>query len=390
VFTIYAWAVAVFTGHADRAWAVWACGAYALTTLLLWFGKGWLVPMAAAVAGAVVAPTVWLITRAPATAEVQVIGRSAVHLLKYGTPYLPTSQLSDWTSYNPYLPVMELFGLPRSAGLMGLAGDPRVWLCLVTITLFAAAFAVLTPHRVLGCGGCRGQVARLTAITVASPLIAFPLALGITDPPVIALLCLALACASRGMLVRAGLALAAACAMKATAWPAVPVLGIMAGIRFAPRVAARFTASAIAATGLFALLAAPEAMAEPDAVMQNTVEFPLGLTKHKTPAASPLPGHMLADLGPAGHWIAVALMLVAGIAFVAWVVLRPPRSTQAVAWRLAAGYAAMFLLAPATRFGYFAYPLGLLGWLVMTKPLYSERAVVTTQERQLSSSQSPA
>jgi hypothetical protein len=29
----------------------------------------------------------------------------------------------------------------------------------------------------------------------------------------------------------------------------------------------------------------------------------------------------------------------------------------------------MFILAPATRWGYFAYPLGLLGWLALTGPV---------------------
>jgi DNA-binding transcriptional MocR family regulator len=28
----------------------------------------------------------------------------------------------------------------------------------------------------------------------------------------------------------------------------------------------------------------------------------------------------------------------------------------------------MFTLAPATRWGYFVYPIGLLGWLVLTRP----------------------
>ena len=35
----------------------------------------------------------------------------------------------------------------------------------------------------------------LTAIAVASPLIAFPLTVGVTDPPIIALTCLTLALA---------------------------------------------------------------------------------------------------------------------------------------------------------------------------------------------------
>jgi hypothetical protein len=372
-FTIYAWAVAIFTGHADRAWAVWAFGTYALTALLLWFGRGWLVPMTVAIGGALVAPTLWLITKEPATAEVQVIGRSALHLLKYGTPYLPVGQLSDWTSYNPYMPVMELFGLPHSVGLKGLLGDPRIWLSVATIVLLAATAAVMSPHRLRDCKDCRAHVARLTAIIVASPVIAFPLALGQTDPPVIALLCLALAWAYRGKLVRAGLVLAAACAMKTTAWPVVPLLAIMAWVRYAPLAAARFSVTAVGATGLLALLAAPAAMAQPDAIVQNTVEFPLGLTKHKTPAASPLPGHMLAMLGPAGQWAAIALMAAAAVAFAGWVLLRPPGSAQAVAWRLAVGYAAVIMLAPATRFGYFAYPLGLLAWLALAKSRSSER-----------------
>jgi Glycosyltransferase family 87 len=388
-FTIYAWAMAVFTGHADRDWAVWAFGGYAVATMLLWFTESWLLPLAAAVGGALVAPLLWLVIQVPATAEVLVIGRSASHLLKYGTPYLPPAQLYNWKSYNPYLPVMDLFGLPRSAGLSGAVGDPRIWVTLTTIALVAAAFAVISPDRLRDCADCRGRVAKLTAIAVASPVIAFPLALGVTDPPVIALTCLALAWASRGKLVRAGLVLAVACAMKTTAWAAVPVLAIMAWVRYTPRAASRFTAAAVGATGILALLVAPEAMATPDAVVQNTVEFPLGLTKHKTPAASPLPGHLIAQLGAVGHYTAMALMVLAAVAFTAWILLRPPRDARDAAWRLAVGYTVMFVLDPSTRFGYFAYPLGLLGWLALTKTHHPERREPTPRRPVLVSGGGP-
>jgi hypothetical protein len=30
--------------------------------------------------------------------------------------------------------------------------------------------------------------------------------------------------------------------------------------------------------------------------------------------------------------------------------------------------AVIFTLAPATRWGYFVYPIGLVGWLVLTRP----------------------
>jgi hypothetical protein len=98
------------------------------------------------------------------------------------------------------------------------------------------------------------------------------------------------------------------------------------------------------------------------------VLFPLGLTKHKTPAASPLPGHLLAMTGMAGHWAAVGLLLAAGLGFATSLIVRPPLDAPAVAWRLAVGLAVMFTLAPATRWGYFVYPIGLLGWLVLTRP----------------------
>jgi Glycosyltransferase family 87 len=382
-FTIYAGAM-VFTGHADGTWAIWACGGYAITTMLLLATRGWLLPFAVAVGGALVAPLFWLILQAPATAEVLVIGRAANQVVKYGTPYLPPSQLTGWKSYNPYLPVMELFGLPRAAGLPGVLGDTRIWVSLTTIVLVAAAFAVASPHRIRDCPRCRARVAGVTVLAIASPVIAFPLAVGVTDPPVIALTCLALALAGRGKMVQAGLALAAACAMKSTAWAAVPVLAIMAWVRYAPRAAARFGATAIGATGLLALLAAPQALATPTgvkAVKQNLIDFPLGLTRHKTPAASPLPGHLIAGLGTAGHYAAMALMVLAVVSFAAWLLLRPPRDARDAAWRLAVGYAVLFVLDPSTRFGYFAYPLALLGWLALTRTISPERTVATPPEQ---------
>ena len=376
-FTVYA-AAMVFTGHADGTWAVWAFGGYAIATMLMLATRSWVLPLAVALGGALVAPLVWLMTRTAATAEVLVIGRAADHVLKYGTPYLPPGQLTGWKAYNPYLPLMDVFGLPRAVGIHGVLGDTRIWVTLTTIVLIAAAFAVASPHQLRDCPHCRTRIAGATALAVASPVIAFPLALGVTDPPVIALTCLALAWADRGKVVRAALVLAVACAMKTTAWAVVPVLAIMAWVQYAPRAAARFSATALAATGVLALLAAPEAMAtstDVTAVKQNLIDFPLGLTKHKTPAASPLPGHLIAGLGSVGHYAAVVLMVVAVVAFTAWILLRPPRDARDVAWRLAVGYAVMFVLDPSTRFGYFAYPLALLGWLALTKNSSPERTV---------------
>jgi len=367
-FTVYA-GLTILTRHADGTWAAWACGGYAVTTIALLVTRSWVIPLAAAAGGALIAPLFWLITNAAPTGEVVVISTSANYLLKHGTPYLPPSLLTGWESYNPYLPLMQIFGLPRAAGLNGVIGDPRIWTTLVTIAALAAAFTVVSPHRIRGCRQCRNRLAWLTTVAVVSPVIAFPLSVGVTDPPVIALTCLTLALAYRERLVLAGLVLALACSMKTTAWAVIPVLGVMAWVRYAPRAAARFAASAIGLTVALAAAGAPAALASPtavSAVKQNLIDYPLGQTKYKTPAQSPLPGHLIAELGSAGHAVAVALMVIAVLAFVAWLLLRPPTDVRDVAFRLAVGYAALFTLDPTTRFGYYAYPLALLGWLALT------------------------
>jgi hypothetical protein len=365
-FAVYA-GLMITTRHADGTWGLWACCGYGVTALLLLFRTGWLLPLAAAVGGALLGPLLWLITSFPATGEVVVIGQSAHYLLAHGTPYLPASLVTGAFSYNPYLPLMELFGLPRVAGLGSVLGDPRIWTTLVTVVVLAAAFAVSCPHRVRGCAHCRRRVAWRTAVALASPVIALPLAVGVTDPPILALTVLALALASRGALLRSAVVVAVACAMKTTAWAVVPVLAVLAWARTAPRAAVRFTAAVIVLGAVLALAAAPEALATPDALKQNLIDYPLGLTHFKTVAASPLPGHLIAELGRPGKLTVDLLLVLAVLAFAAWLLSRPPRDTRDAAWRLAVGYAVLFTLDPSTRFGYYAYPLALLGWLALTK-----------------------
>ena len=148
VFAVYAGGVAVFSGPGhDRSWGIWASFGYAAAAVLAaaWpTRRGRLAALAAGLAGALAAPVVWLATQATATADVAVVTRSAALLLHHGTPYLPLSQLAHggFLAYNPYLPVMAVFGLPRALGVPGLAGDPRPWLAVATFLLLAAAFRI--------------------------------------------------------------------------------------------------------------------------------------------------------------------------------------------------------------------------------------------------------
>ena len=385
-FGAYAVAAAVFSGGEDQVWAIWAACGYAAALFLLWRWSGRMAAVLVSVALAVLAPLLWLSVAYPLEAGMGVIDRSATLLLHHGLPYLSGGQVTSWLSYNPYLPVMTLFGLPSAAGLGGLAGNSGVWIAVGTVVPLAAAFWIAVPHR--GCAVCRRDALLATAVAVASPVVGLNLAVITTDPPVLALILLALALAARpggtsqaagtsrvAGAVGSGIALGVACDLKSTAWLAVPVLAAMFAARDGARAAGRFVAASVATVVVLVAALAPAALTSvrgADALVQNSVLFPLGLTRYKTPAESLLPGHLLTAMGAAGHVVSVGLLFAAGLGIAISLVIRPPRDVPEAAWRLAIGLALMFLLGPNVRFGYFIYPLGLIGWLALLKTRVSE------------------
>jgi hypothetical protein len=373
---VYAAGVALFSGPGlDHWWGAWAAGGYALAAVAALAARPWggRLAVALGLAGAVAAPAIWLMTMEPTTPDVAVVARSGVLLLHHGSPYLPLSALSagGWLAYNPYLPVMALFGLP---GALGVPGDTRPWLIAATFLLLYATFLVTFFGSDGERGPGRGQRALgQAAFWLACPIMAFPLAMGITDPPVIALTCLALALLARGYsrfdwgarrrdIVLAAAVLGVACAMKYTAWPALAIVAVMVANRDGVRSAVRFAGAVLAVGTALVVALAPGALRHPATIVANTVAYPLGLTTAKSPAQSPLPGHLIATLGPAGHLAALALLALAGLATAASLVIAPPTTPAMAARRIAIGLAALFLLSPATRFGYFIYPIALFAW----------------------------
>ena len=361
---LFAVGVALFTANdLHRLWGLAAAAGYLMAAVaaLAWRERGTDLALVLGLCGALIVPLGWLAAQGRQQPEVSVITRSAGLLVQHGTPYQGTAALAathDPNSYNPYLPVMTLFGLPRALAGPGVLTDPRIWFGLAFLSVFGLALAV---------AGARDWI-RWTALVAASPVIAFELAVGGTDIPVLALMCLGLALLWRTSWheprpALAGLALGVDAAMKATAWPAV-VIGIaLLAVTDGRRAAAVFTAAAAAAC---AVLVGPVAAIWPRALVLNTISFPLGLARIKSMAVSPLPGHLLEQTGDTGHLIAVGLLALAGLAIVAWLVLAPPKDVPAATWRLIIGLTLMFTLAPATRFGYYIYPAGLLAWLLAT------------------------
>ncbi|MGP7996578.1 MAG: glycosyltransferase 87 family protein [Streptosporangiaceae bacterium] len=340
-----------------RLWGLFAAGAYLLAAVavLAWrSARGVDLALIFGVGGALVAPLSVLAEQGRWQPEVGVIARGARLMVHHGSPYLSEAVVRaahDPNVYNPYLPVMAVFGIPRALFGPGLLTDPRVWFCVGFVVIFAAALAV---------AGAR-DVVRWTLLVTATPVIAFSLAVGGTDVPVLALICLGLALLWRHpRTVLAGAVLGIAAATKATAWPALVVAGTMVLVRDGRRAAAQLVATAVVVA---CAIIVPVAALGAHALVDNTILFPLGLASVKSQAASPLPGHVLADTGPTGHLIAVSLLCLAGLGVLVSLVVRPPRTVPAATWRLIIGLVLMFTLAPATRFGYFMYPLGLWAWL---------------------------
>jgi phosphatidylinositol alpha-1,6-mannosyltransferase len=158
--------------------------------------------------------------------------------------------------------------------------------------------------------------------------------------------------------------------MKATAWPAVVVAVSLALARDGKRAAAIMTGVSLS---VFAVLVGPFAAIQPGSLVKNTILFPLGLASVVSQAVSPLPGHLIAETGHLGRLCVIAALILVALAIGASLIFRPPRHVPAAATRLIVALTLMFVLAPATRFGYFIYPGGILAWLLLcllTQPAF--------------------
>ncbi|HXC85923.1 MAG TPA: glycosyltransferase 87 family protein [Trebonia sp.] len=397
-FAAFAAVLAVVSSQPiERCWGTWAAMGYLAAAAVIWCSRHreLLLPHVLALGFATIAPLAWQawagLPSRVGEGTLTVIAQAGARLLQQGTPYQHAAGLSRVLAYDPYEPLMAVFGLPHAIGVLGgwdaWAGDPRLWLTLTGAAGLYLAFRLADPspsgHQ------ARGAALRNTAFALASPVLSLEVATGGTDVPIIALLCMSLALTARDTPRAAAVTTGLACALKATAWPAVGVLAVTLAVTTTKARATRFTVLAALTTVAAMAAAAPAALGDPGSALRNTVLFPLGLTPHRTPAASPLPGHLLAAAGPAGRWAALALSGVAALTFTVWLTVRPPRDTRAAAVRLAVGLAAIFTLAPATRWGYFAYPLALAGWCYLTGPpracpYSSERTVVTPAESPVS------
>jgi hypothetical protein len=304
----------------------------------------------------------WLITPGSwaAQPEVWVIERSADLLLHHGTPYVDVTALGRApvvNDYTPYGPVMAVFGLPRAlfggTPLTDALTDARWVFALATCACVLGTLKLLKWPEV---------PVSAAQVALACPLTALTWAVAGPDLAIVGLLVLACALAASGRGAWAGFVFALVVSAKLIVAPAAAVLAVFVLVRRGKRLGrpalARFAAALVATT---AALHLPVYLVDPAAFVEHVFRFPLGMGAVRSPAASPLPGHLIAETGAIGRVAAFALVGVAAVAMLVWLVRRPPASGSDAVLRVAVGLGALILLTPATRYGYLVYPLVLLG-----------------------------
>ena len=314
-----------------------------------------------------------------ANLETYVVERSGQLLLHTGTPYIDAGHLATphVADYNPYSPLLAIFGFPTSWWGTHWWTDVRLYLLPATVLVLLLTW--LLAHK-----PAIPESALLLLVAVPPVTMNF-VAAGI-DALLVALLLLCAVAAFHdkpATAALAGLAGGIALGMKLTALPVVLVVLIALAYqwgaarrphtahpaahpaaRSAERSAERSAAHPAAQFAVFTVvllavtLAAyiPFYLKNPDAMVENIIHYPSGSAAVTSSAQGGTPGQLIAATGPVGVWIARALLFLAGIALVVWMVKRPPSTLVRTLWICAVGLTAAMLLMPASRFGYLIYP----------------------------------
>ena len=389
---------AVFMGAfssalAQSRWGWIAAGPFAVAALVALFASrirradqvAWRAVLAVALTfGVVVAPlVVEVATREPVgQPEVWVIERSAMYVWHLESPYRsyfssghlvnPTQGVPRYESFFPYFPLMSVFGVP-SAVDHRVSGptDARVVMSLCTMFLLGLSLLLLRapPSTKL----------RIAQVLVVLPTGSVFLATGGDDMPILALCLFALVLLQRRQTWATGVVMGIAAAMKLTAWPFVLSVLLVARDRDGRRSWGRLSL----ATGAIVLLAVtPFALHSTHAFIANVLEFPLGLAGIHSPAASPLPGHLLTNWYPPLRHVITPVTFVVGGTYLAMRFRRHwPDSLSESLRILAVVMTVIICTATATRVGYVVYPLNfwLWSWVFSEDPSSSDEGVVLVE-----------
>jgi hypothetical protein len=303
--------------------------------------------------------------------EVTVIERGGQTIVKGKDPYHAVTNPNGKIVYHargestvdaflPYLPLMTVFGIPSYRKHDVALTDARIFFSLVTLLVAAVALCL--------CRADGRRKMRALQVIAILPTAALPLATGGDDMPVVAFLLLAMVLAQRRQPFASGVVLGIVSAMKFTAWP------LAALALFAARNKKGERRPLIMFLGMLVVagpVVVPYALQGPWAFFDNVILFPLGLSGVKSPAASPLPGHLIVTAFPFLHRALPVVVGTVGGLLLAWYLYkRPPQTASQVCKVAGVVMAVITLFAPATRIGYLLYPINFFVWA----HLFSDRA----------------
>lgn len=283
-----------------------------------------------------------------ANMETAVVERAGRLLIRTGSPYLDISQIAQphtW-HYNPYSPLLSIFGIPRA-----LFGD--VWWTDARWFFMAATLLVLWATWIMAGRPLIPHGTWLVLAAVAPVSMNF-VAAGI-DVLIVVLMVLCIASVSKGHPFVGGLVAAAAVGMKLTALPVVVVALVFA---FCAQGARRSSGPIFGAATVLGSAAVyiPAFVVNPEAFKENVFRYPLGLSEVRSSAQGATPGQLISSIGPAGRSVVLGFLAVAIFLILVWMVWRPPRTASRALWICAVGLFVAMLLMPASRFGYLVYP----------------------------------
>jgi hypothetical protein len=201
---------------------------------------------------------------------------------------------------------------------------------------------------------------RVLQYGVALPTGAIFAVTGGDDLPILALSVLAVALVHRRQPTSAGLVIGLAAAMKFTAWPLALLL-----IAVARDDRERYAGVKVASgtTLVVACSVIPAFIANPMTFVANVIAFPLGLSHVASPAASPLPGHLISVWSPTlGHLLVAVALLGVGMGAITVARRHWPLDESRALYVLALGTLVMISVASATRSGYLIYPFEMAVW----------------------------
>jgi hypothetical protein len=262
-----------------------------------------------------------------------------------------------YESFFPYLPLMSVFGLPSSTREPVRVTDARIFFSVATLLVVALALGL--------CDGPTERKVRALQVLTVLPTAALPLATGGDDMPIVAFLLLGMVLAQRRQPVWSGIVLGIVSAMKFTAWPLAALALFAARDKNGKRAPLKMAIGMLVVIGPVVV---PFLFRNADAFVQNVILFPLGLAGVASPAASPLPGHLIVAAFPQLHRILpLTVGVLGGLILARHLLLHPPQTT-AQATSLA-GWVMLIaiLFAPATRVGYLLYPVNFFVWAYLLR-----------------------